>query len=208
MLACDHDLVARHSALLEKYRVAWDRLAGAYPTTWRVPFMAKHRFVNRVLLEMFVRARTPRTVLDFGCYDGMLVALLNASGIEAWGVERLSWPEMWKAIGVAHRINTAPTYCDVPASVGRPAIDDVVALNCLHEYHPEQALELIVSACGGTRPARVWADREARTPHRNNRYWMDNSLLSALGWKILKLPEYSSGGDADLQRDLLEWEAL
>lgn len=207
-LACDYRMNERHTGLVAEYDKAWREMSPSYPCTWKVPFTHKHRYVNRVLFDMFSQGdNRDRRILDFGCYDGMLIALLRAEGLDVYGAERNPWPAMWSRLGVSGRINTDPKYGDVPETVGTPRFDVVIALNCLHEYRPEDVPHIIADACGGMLPDEIYADREARTPHANNKLWMDDELLRNLGWSVVRLTDYEKTGDADLQRQLLVWGA-
>lgn len=206
MLHCDKVVTETHAALLLKYGDAYPNLREQHPTYcrgWGVPFMHPHRYMNRIVYEKLLSEQRGTRVLDFGCYDGMLVTMLRRVGVEAYGYEETPWPAMYAALGVENFINRSPVYEDIPPEQAAPAIDVVVALNVLHKWHPREALDRITAVCKSKLPTVIYADREARTPHENNAYWMDDVLIASMGFSVIRFPEYESTGSVDLQRHLL-----
>jgi hypothetical protein len=143
-----------------------------------------------MIIEGILSAKS--TYLDIGCYDGMLPAVLHDHGIDAYGEDKILWPDMWKLLGVVDRINVESGSAHV-----------VTMLNYCHNWRPDEFPRLIYRTIKD--PITILLmDREVRTPHPNNKYWMDDALLESLGIDIVKLPGCRVSRDSD--RDLLIME--
>jgi len=183
--------------LVIKYEMAYENLRAIHPQYchgWHARFMSDHRFMNRVVLQMIIEGilSAKSTYLDIGCYDGMLPAVLHDHGIDAYGEDKILWPDMWKLLGVVDRINVESGSAHV-----------VTMLNYCHNWRPDEFPRLIYRTIKD--PITILLmDREVRTPHPNNKYWMDDALLESLGIDIVKLPGCRVSRDSD--RDLLIME--
>lgn len=192
-------VLQRQRRVLERAEAYWRRLRPAHPVYshgWGQSVVHPHRYMNLIVASLL--RGYPGVVLDFGAYDGALVALLVAEGVNAYGYEPIPWSELYGEMGVSGRINSMPSYGDT--HVARPCVEVAVALNVLHQWTPEDALLHITDACGGDVPQCILADWEERTPHANNALWVDPP-----GWVRYRFPAIEASGNADLQRMLLVW---
>lgn len=180
-------------ALVEKYEREYESMRARhqyYGRGWHAPFTDEHRFMNRVVAQLFEDGILPTTarVLDIGAYDAMLPAVLRANGVDAWGWDRNDWGDMWGHLAVRNLVN-----------VPHPPVDVAVMLNYCHNWRPEEIRAVIEDLCGNI-PGVILMDREVRTPHANNKYWLDDALLSTCGIDVVKLPlcRQSVWSDRDL----------
>ena len=163
-----------------------------YSKGWGVNALHPHRFIPRLFWYFYRQNHglfiTNPVILDIGTYDGTLVKALRNAGFEANGEDEVLWPEMWKILDIEQLINKTV----------RP--DVVCCFNHAHRRHPEEFLADVLGRFG--KEVNIWCDREQRTPHKNNSYWMNNNLLATLGFEISKFPKISELC-IDTQRDLL-----
>ena len=188
-------ILSWYSAYYEEMRQRHEK----YRTGWHSPFMSHHRFLNRVVLRLLSGYKG--LVLDVGCYDGMLVSLLNRQNVNAYGYEEIPWPEMYFSLGIASRVNRHPCTEYMQSA---PRAECGVALNYAQRYRPEDFI-LTIEAISAVRPALVLTDREKRTPNPNNALWMDDALLESLGWQIWTFPKCAAKDPKQMSRHLLIW---
>lgn len=168
----------------------------AFRSGWSADFLSDHRFLNWVLYALLVDVENlgnDFTVLDIGCYDGMLVKLLNNSCILAFGYEKHSWNDMYNLLGIKDKI----------VKRCRHKIDIAIMLNYVHEFHPDKLFRFIEKKCNGF-PRLVFFDREERNPHPNMRYYYDDTFLMENNLNIVKFPNCSNVS-IESDRDLLVW---
>jgi len=186
-----------NAGIVEVYNAIYQPLRAVHPQYnrgWGESFFHDHRFMSRVVLQMFDEEILDpvSTLCDIGTYDGMLPALLFGDGVNAYGTDETCWASMWKALDIYDSINTDMVGADI-----------ATVLNYAHNWRPEQIFEVVREKCGGM-PSVILMDREVRTPHVNNALWMDDALLAGLGIEVVKLPKCKVSRDSD--RDLLIWE--
>ncbi len=184
--------------LVDRYERIYESMRATHPQYshgWHASFTAEHRFMNRVVMQLIADGiiAPESVILDIGCYDAMLPAVLRVNGYNAWGLNADPWDAMWKELAVLRYVN----------ATWHPHIDVAVMLNYCHNWRPEEIEDVVTQKCAN-RPSLILMDREARTPHRNNTYWMDDALLATIGIEVVKLPLCRQSIESD--RDLLVME--
>ena len=162
-----------------------------------VDFLADHRFMNWVVYAALRAAKNNGhnfTVLDIGCYDGLLVNLLNNKGIPAFGFEKHDWNEMYTLLGIRDKVGL---------SFDRK-MDVAIMLNYVHEFRPDELFPFLEEKCNGL-PKYAFFDREAANPHKNMRYYFDKDVLKHCDITVVTLPECSRVSK-ETERDLLVWK--
>jgi hypothetical protein len=154
--------------------------------------------MSRVVLQMMSNGIFPPycEYIDVGCYDAMLVAVEYMNNANAKGIDTNVWPKMWELLSIRRLVNSGDTirYYDCV----------VTMLNYCHNWRPEDIVHTVGAIIHAPAPRVILMDRESRTPHPYNQFWMDDALLAKLGISIVKLPYCRVSVDSD--RDLLIWE--
>jgi hypothetical protein len=183
------DIIKRYEAAYEPFRSEHS----IYRRGWHASFTNEHRFMNRVIMQMFEDGILPAgsRLLDIGTYDGMLPAVLRKNGIDAQGWDAKNWLEMWSEVGAV-------------VNKPFPGVDVVTMLNYCHNWRPDE-IKSVVSEIAGNKPRIILMDREIRTPHVNNALWLNESVLAENGIVSVKIPGCRQSVWSD--RDLLICEA-
>ena len=171
------DLVFKteNSGLLPKYEEAWDSVKRHYPQGWCYDFWAPNRFLNRCIYFELISSKTRGSVLDFACYDGLLVAALRDAGFDAYGYESFPcWPA-FEALRIKDRVNTRK-HCEV-----------VIAFGIAQEFKFEDFLAKIAEENDGL-PEVIFFDREPTRPTVFNAEYFKPTFLIAHGIQVVKYP--------------------
>lgn len=161
--------------LLEIYTANWNSIPAHYPAGWCYGFWEPNRFLNRVIYHHLTSSNVKCSVLDFGCYDGLLLAALRGQGFDAYGYESLPCAPIFKALGVSDRINQKPN-CEA-----------VVAFNMAQEYSFPDFLLRIEEENGGI-PDVIFFDREPTRPTVHNKRYFDPAYLIRYGITVTQFP--------------------
>lgn len=188
----DNEVQSSHKRTIGLYEINYERLRKDHKQfceRWHSEFMSDHRFLNRVvycLLKYGIGKE--KKIMDIGCYDGVLVKILNDIGFDCYGYEQYPWKEMYNLLEVGDKIN-----------VKAPKIDIAIMLNYIQEFKPKGLFKFIEKQCGGI-PEIIFFDREERTGMNNECYY-DEKILNQYKIQVLKMPFF--GDPTDTQRDLL-----
>lgn len=184
--------------VLDNYNEMYNEMKLKHPKFqygWSSKFLSEHRFINRILYTFLVNAKNSSpdilfddelfknkfTVMDIGCYDGLLVKLLNDQGILTYGYEEHDWNEMYDFLNIRDKINVK-NIKDIPQ------IDVVIMLNYAHQFHPKGLFKFVKQKCGSL-PKYFIMDREERTPHYFNKYYYKQTILDEYNFKIITFNE-------------------
>ena len=176
-------------AALEKYASAWPRVEGHYPIGWCFPFFAPNRFLSRVIFSKLFMSSGTDAILDFGCYDGLLIRAFLDQGREAFGYESFPCMPAFEALGIADRINVRH-YCPI-----------VIAFGMAQEYSFENLLAKIEEENAGL-PDVLYFDRELTRRTIHNKTYFDTNFLLSQGITVVKFPNCVSEHS---QADMLIW---
>lgn len=188
--------ITRHCAdLLTRYGAVYETMRRAHPVYgvggWHAPVTDPHRFMNFVAVAEYAH-ECDGVWIDIGAYDGALVAMLRRYAVRAYGMEVNEWPEMWAVLGVQEYMNRP--LCAEEADV-------ISVLNYAHAFEPEDFLQRTFAQFG--EPRMMLVDREARTPHPNNKLWFDEARITALGFDVILSYPDAAAGNIDYGRELL-----
>lgn len=176
--------------LVALYTEAWHHIPETYPPGWCYGFWEPNRFLNRAIYHHLTSLDTKCSVLDYACYDGLLVAALTNQGFDAYGYE--AWPcwPIFDAMGIRSRINTRK-HCEV-----------VIAFGIAHEYSFKDFMKRIEFENEGL-PDVVFFDREP-TRGMHTKSYFDPAMLVKEGISVVKFPNCVSDRS---RADLLIWRA-
>lgn len=166
---------AENSELLKVYAEAWPNIPAHYPPGWCYDFWAPNRFLNRVIYHHLTSMDIRTSVLDFGCYDGLLVRALRDYGLDAYGYDRLPCMPMFEALKIEDRVNRRH-HCEV-----------VVAFGVAQEYSFPAFLKAIEEENDGL-PDVLFFDREPTRPTVWNKEYFDPLFPIAHGIDVVEFP--------------------
>lgn len=177
--------------LISIYTDAWHHVPESYPAGWCYGFWEPNRFLNRVIYHHLTSLDTKCSILDFACYDGLLVASLANQGFDAYGYEALPcWP-IFEVMGIQNRVNQR-RHCEV-----------VIAFGIAHEYTFKNFMKRIEEENNGL-PDVVFFDREPTRPTIHCKNYFDPSFIAKEGISIVQFPNCISDRS---KADLLIWRA-
>jgi hypothetical protein len=176
--------------LIEDYTRNWHLIPANYPAGWCYGFWEPNRFLNRVIYHHLTSLDVKCSILDFACYDGLLVAALNDQGFDAYGYE--AWPcwPMFDALGIADRVNR------------RKHCEAVIAFGIAHEYSFRDFMGRIEEENRGL-PEVVFFDREI-TRGLHSKEYFDAAMLVKERITVTRFPNCISDRS---RADLLIWRA-
>lgn len=180
---------AENEGLIRTYTDAWHHVPEHYPPGWCYAFWEPNRFLNRVIYHHLTSTGFVASVLDFGCYDGLLLAALVDQGFDARGYESLPCEAMFKALGVSNRVNTK-THCEA-----------VIAFGVAQEYSFESFLKRIEEENNGL-PDILFFDREPTRPTIHNKTYFEPMFILKHGIQVTQFPNCISNRSC---AELLIW---
>lgn len=179
---------------LSEYQVNFNKLRMRHPSFkkgWYAEFMSPHRFLNRIVFKIICDNFSNSKVLDYGCYDGVLVKCLIDAGFDAYGFESLMWDSMYELLGIRDRISITPVDSEI-----------IVCLNYAHRIEASKFVDSFKS--DNIHPKLIFLDRcPTNPPCRINGYF-DEDLIKSLGFSVLKFPNCNITDDSVAQ--LLIWQ--
>ncbi len=161
--------------LIETYTANWHFIPSHYPAGWEYNFWEPNRFLNRVIYHHLASLDERCSVLDFGCYDGLLVAALNENGFDAFGYESMPCEGMFDALGIRDKINV------------RPTSETVIAFGVAQEYSFLDFLKRIEEENNGL-PDVLFFDREPTRPTIHNRTYFSKPFMALNGITSVQFP--------------------
>jgi hypothetical protein len=160
---------------LDLYTKAWPLVEAHYPPGWCCDFWAPNRFLNRVIYHHLTTLGIAPTVLDFACYDGLLVKALRDQGIDVRGWEsNPPWPA-YEALGIQDHMNV----------LGHA--EAVIAFNVAQEYPYRNLLDTIESINNGL-PEVLFLDREPTRETVWNKEYFDPMFITKHGIQVVEFP--------------------
>lgn len=177
--------------LIGVYTENWNHVPANYPAGWCYGFWEPNRFLNRVIYHHLTSQDEKASVLDFACYDGLLVAALANHGFDAYGYE--AWPcwPIFEAMGIKGRINQRK-HCEV-----------VIAFGIAQEYSFKDFMKRIEEENDGL-PDVLFFDREPTRPTVHNKTYFDPHFMVKEGIRAIRFPNCVSDRS---RADLLIWGA-
>jgi hypothetical protein len=176
--------------LVDLYAQHWAKIPAHYPPGWCYDFWEPNRFLNRVIYHHLTSLDVPPpSVLDFGCYDGLLVRALLDQCIDAYGWDRLPCMEMFRALGIEKSVNRRQ-HCEV-----------VVAFGVAQEYRFRDLLAHIAEENAGL-PDVLFLDREPTRPTPFNAEYFDPTFTISHGIQVVSFPNCISDRS---RAELLIW---
>lgn len=176
--------------LISVYTDHWNLIPTSYPAGWCYGFWEPNRFLNRVIYHHLTSLGEKCSVMDFACYDGLLLAALVNQGWDAYGYE--SWPcwPMFEALGVKDRVNQ------------RKHCEAVIAFGIAHEYTFRDFMGRLEEENRGL-PEVVFFDREI-TRGMHSKEYFDSGVLVKEGIQVVRFPNCISDRS---RADMLIWKA-
>lgn len=177
----DRDIKERHRETISIYDRNIERCLKNHPLYrqgWSMHvntrFFGPSRGLNRLLYRAL--ADTKKSVLDIGCFDGVLIKLLRERGVEAWGAEAYPFGELYECLSVGEYVNKG-VQCDI-----------VISFNIAHEYSIEGFLKRVEKENNGLPEVLIFDREESR--RRNSPAYYDEANLKKYGFVPFKVPTY------------------
>jgi len=167
----DDEIRTKHRNVLQKYYANIEHILVSHPlfsSGWsRHPatrFFGAGRFTSRVIYKFITeQIDKSKKILDFGCFDGVLVKILNDAGYDAYGFELNNFDSIWNKIDIAHKINNY-TFRNS---------DVVIAFNICHNWKPEEFFKIIESE-NKEKPKLLFIDLEHSRKMHSEEYYKGN----------------------------------